>query len=101
MPVMSVQTVVERYRRNLRATQSTNVDEARRKLSLVVEKILLRCEGEAPRGPKSPATSREFFVLEPDVCASVGAGRRISYLPHWPVSTWRSRASSTAGQSRA
>ena len=28
---------------------------------------------------------------ERDLCGDYGAGRGISYLPHWPSSTWRFR----------
>lgn len=43
---MTVQAAVVHYLRDLRATFSTNVHEARRMLSLARDKIVLRVEGE-------------------------------------------------------
>ena len=78
--LVSVRTVVERYLRNSRATLQTNVDEARRMLSLALDRIVLKQDGRhfvaefcgnvagAPR-------------LEPEVLGCVGAGSPILTQP--------------------
>jgi len=78
VPAVSVQAAVERYLADLRATLSGNVDEARRMLSLAVERIVLRCEGRrlVARVTGNPAG---MFVLEPGLCASGGTGRGILF----------------------
>ena len=42
--VVSVRSAVERYLRDLQATLGTNLDEARRLLSMAVDKIVIRRE---------------------------------------------------------
>ena len=75
-PAAPVQALVERYLENLRATLAGNVDEARRMLSLAVEKIVLRCEGKRLVA-QITGNLAGMFVLEPNLCASGGAGRGI------------------------
>ncbi|HKV45079.1 MAG TPA: recombinase family protein, partial [bacterium] len=74
--VVSVRSAVERYLRDLQTTLGTNLDEARRLLSMAVDKIVIRREGKH----LIAQVVRNFagmFALEPDLCASVGAGRGI------------------------
>jgi hypothetical protein len=89
-PVVSVRAVIERYLRNLRATFGANMDAARSLLSLALEKIVLDPEGQHLVA-NSCGNLTGVITLEPEVMGSVGAGRGISYLPHWPSSTWRFR----------
>ena len=77
-PAVPVGAVVERYLENLRATLSGNVDEARRMLSMAVEKIVLRCEGKRLIA-QITGNLAGMFVLEPGLCASGGAGRGILF----------------------
>ncbi len=72
----SVRSVVERYLRDLRGTLESNVDEARRMLSLAVDKIVLRREGKRLIA-RVTGNLAGMFALEPDLLASVGAGRGI------------------------
>jgi len=73
----------QRYLRDLRATLETNVDEARRLLSIAVDKIVLRREGRHVIAQVVGNLSG-MFALEPGLCASDGAGRGILSLPNWP-----------------
>lgn len=75
-PAVSVGAEVERYLTDRRATLSGNVDEARRMLSLAVERIVLRCEGRRVVA-RVTGNLAGMFALEPGLCASVGAGRGI------------------------
>jgi site-specific DNA recombinase len=85
-PVVSVQSVVERYLRDLRTTMETNVDEARRLLSLAVDKIVLRREGKRLIA-RVTGSLVGMFALEPDLLASVGAGSPSPALYSWPLAT--------------
>jgi hypothetical protein len=71
-----VRTVVEHYLRDLRATLETNVDEARRLISLALEKIVLLREGKRLVA-QVIGNFAGMFGLEPELCASDGAGRGI------------------------
>ncbi len=77
-PVASVQSVVERYLRDLRATLETNVDEARRLLRLAIETIVLRREG-AHLVARVTGNLTGLLSLgdQEGVLARVGAGRGI------------------------
>ena len=80
-PTAPVHVVVERYLEHLRATLASNVDEARRMLSLAIEKIVLRCEG--PRlVAEITGNLAGMFVLEPGLCASGGAGSPSHIVPY-------------------
>jgi len=80
VPAVSVETTVKRYLENLRATLTGNVDEARRMLSLAIEKIVLRRDG--PRlVAKLTGNLAGMFVLEPNLCASGGAGSPVRLFP--------------------
>ena len=75
-PVVSVRAVVERYLRDLRATFGTNVDAARRLLSLALDKIVLNSEGQRLVA-NFCGNLTGVLRLEPEVMGSVGAGRGI------------------------
>jgi hypothetical protein len=76
VPVVSVRTVVERYLRDLQGLLEANVDEARRLLTLAVERIVLRREGSRLIA-RVTGNLAGMFALEPTLCGSVGAGRGI------------------------
>jgi site-specific DNA recombinase len=81
VPVVPVRTVVERYLRDLRGLLSTNVDEARRLLSLALDKIVLRTEGGHVVARITGKMSGLLTLGGLDVVASVGAGRGIWKIP--------------------
>lgn len=74
--LISVRTVVERYLRNLRATLQTNVDEARRMLSLALDRIVLNQDGRHLVA-EFCGNVAGALRLEPKVLGCVGAGRGI------------------------
>ncbi len=76
-PTVSVRSVIERYLRDLRATLETNIDEARRMLSLALDKIVLRTEGEHVVARITGKMGGLLTLGGLDVVASVGAGRGI------------------------
>jgi hypothetical protein len=82
-PPVSVPAAVECYLENRRATLSTNIDEARRMLSLAVERIVLRCEGKRLVA-QIMGNLAGMFALEPSLYDSGGAGRGIRELATWP-----------------
>ena len=71
---MSVQTVVARYLRDLRATLSTNVDVARRMLALAAEKEDRATVRREALIAQITGNLAGMFALEPELRASVGAG---------------------------
>ncbi len=75
--VVSMKSVVERYLRDLRGTLETNVDEARRLLSLALEKIVLRTEGEHVVARITGNMAGLLTLGGVGMVASVGAGRGI------------------------
>lgn len=75
-----LQSAVERYLRDLQATLGTNLDEARRLLSMAVDKIVIRREGKHLIA-QVVGNFAGMFALEPDLCASVGAGSPVPMLP--------------------
>ena len=78
-PTVSIRSVIERYLRYLRATLETNIDEARRMLSLALNKIVLRTEGEHVVA-RITGKMRGLLTLGGlDLVASVGAGLVASF----------------------
>ncbi len=75
-PVASVRSVVERYLHDLRGTLEGNVDEARRMLSLAIDRIVLK-RGGAHLVAEFYGQLAGVLSLEPDLLGSIGAGRGI------------------------
>ena len=86
---MALDSIVQTYLGDLRATLGTDVEAARLLLQKLIGKVTLRQDG-----PDLVAEVKGNLVEilgEEALCGRYGAGRGISYLPHWPQSTWRFR----------
>ena len=75
-PIASVRSIVERYLHDLQGTLEVNVDEARRMLSLAIDKIVLKRSG-AHLVAEFCGQLAGVLTLEPDLLGSIGAGRGI------------------------
>jgi hypothetical protein len=83
---------VERFLHDLRGTLQTNTDKARRLLARALDRIVLQCEGSSLVAHFYGNIAGVLQITDQEMLtARVGAGRGISYLPHWPSSTWRFR----------
>jgi hypothetical protein len=78
--VTSLRSVLERYLRNLRATLKSNVDDARRMLSIVLDRTVLRRDG-IHLVAELTGNLAGLLSLEDGVVARVGAGRGIWKIP--------------------
>jgi len=87
--VTALPTVIEESLRNLREIVDTNPSRARGLLATLLGPIPLHRRGERVIAELRGNLPR-LLDLDPHWDKS-GAGRGISYLPHWPSSTWRFR----------